>query len=140
MQSQLADIGRTLRESLQHQERNNNEEIDALREEFAETRKELGSIGKKLMYYSGGIAACGVIGVMLIGVVVYVFTMSNQEHADRLNLMKAEYDRQFAVSDRRAEKADAEQRKQLDTLHRIELYLARRGEPDRGAYTGEPKK
>lgn len=140
MQSQLADINRTLRESLKSQENSNNEEIDALREEFAETRRELGVVGKKMMYYSGGIAACGVIGVALISIVVYVFNATNTDHANRISQMRVDYDRRLQLTEQRFEKYDAKSDKQLQTLHNIELYLARRGEPGRGDYTGDDKK
>lgn len=140
MSSQLAEINRNTRDSLAKQETTNSEEIDALREEFAETRKDLGMIGKKLMYYSGGIAACGVIGVALIGIVVYVFTSTNAEHSERMAAMKLDYDRRLDIIENRFEKAENRSDEQLKTLHRIEILLARRGEPDRGSYSGEQKK
>jgi DnaJ-domain-containing protein 1 len=129
LQSQMAEMIRMTRESLSQHETDNNAEITALRGEFAETHKELAAIGRKLTYYSGGLAACGAVGFFLVSAVIYVFNTTNQTHTDRQ-----------AAAERRVEKIENQQEELQRTLHRIELYLARGGEPDRGTYTGEQKK
>lgn len=129
VQSQLAEISRSMRESLARQETANEDEIGTLNGTVAELSKEVKAIDRKLTWFAGAAAAFVFVGGVSWGVITWFIN-------DKVNTLKDEK----AESVRRIEKTEAKADEINRTLHRIELYLARRGEPDRGAYTGEQKK
>lgn len=129
VQSQLVEIGRSMRESLARQETANEDEIGTLNGTVAELSKEVKAIDRKLTWFAGAAAAFVFVGGVSWGVITWFIN-------DKVNTLKDEK----AESVRRIEKTEAKADEINRTLHRIELYLARRGEPDRGAYTGEQKR
>lgn len=129
MQSQLVEIGRNMRESLERQESTSDDEITSLNNTVAELSKEVKAIDRKLTWFAGAAAAFVAVGGISWGIITWFIN-------DKVNTLKEEK----AETTRRIEKAEGKTEEVTRTLHRIELYLSRRGEPDRGAYTGDDKK
>lgn len=129
MQSQLAEISRNMRDSLSRQETANEDEIGTLNGTVAELSKEVKGIDRKMTWFAGAAAAFVAVGGISWGIVTWFIN-------DKVNTLKEEK----AETVRRIEKTEAKNDEIMRTLHKVELYLARRGEPDRGAYTGEQKK
>lgn len=129
MQSQLAEISRNMRDSLARQETVNEDEITTLNTTVGELSKEVKSIDRKLTWFAGAAAAFVAVGGISWGIITWFIN-------DKVNTLKEEK----IETVRRIEKAETKNEEITRTLHRIELYLARRGEPDRGTYTGEQKK
>lgn len=129
VQSQLAEISRSMRESLARQETANEDEIGTLNNTVSDVSKEVKAIDRKLTWFAGAAAAFVAVGGISWGIITWFIN-------DKVNTLKEE--KQDTI--KRIEKAEAKNEEVSRTLHRIELYLSRRGEPDRGAYTGDDKK
>lgn len=129
VQSQLVEIGRSMRESLARQETANEDEISTLNITVSDVSKEVKAIDRKLTWFAGAAAAFVFVGGVSWGIITWFIN-------DKVNTLKEEK----ADTVRRIEKAEAKNEEVSRTLHRIELYLSRRGEPDRGTYTGDDKK
>lgn len=129
VQSQLVEIGRSMRESLARQETANEDEISTLNITVSDVSKEVKAIDRKLTWFAGAAAAFVFVGGASWGIITWFIN-------DKVNTLKEEK----ADTVRRIEKAEAKSEEASRTLHRIELYLSRRGEPDRGTYTGDDKK
>lgn len=134
MQSQLFEMDKKLDRVLPvlpYQEANE-EEIQSLSAEVKTLSATVHEYVRKQMYFAGGLACLVVVvGIVLSiggGAIMWFINSKVEDAKDERNSYE-----------RRLEKIDLEQRKQLDTQHKIELYLARGGDASRGTYSGDKK-
>lgn len=122
----------------------NEDEIETLNNSMNRLTELVHEYVRKQMYFAGGLACLMVVGGAVLsiggGAIMWFINSKIEDAKEEKVLIDRRMERLENDYIKRADANAAAIEKNRDTLHRVELYLSRRGEPDRGTYTGEAKK